>query len=134
MQASLALYEDDLEALRDAVRSLGGSKSVGHALRPDIAPDQAGAWIKDCLNAERREKLALSQVMKVLRMAHDIGYHGPAQYLCGEIGYSVQVIEPADEVATLQRAFIESVAAQRSIADRIERLTKTPLQSIKSAG
>ncbi len=126
-QGSLALYEDDLDAIRDAVRAVGGTKVVGHSLRPDIAPDQAGAWLKDCLNAERREKLALSQVLKILRMAHDAGHHAPAQFLASEMGYAVQVIEPVDEIAALQRTFIESVSTQRHLIDRMERLTRPPL-------
>lgn len=130
-QGSLAIYEDDLEAVRDAVRALGGTKVVGSALRPEMAVDHAAAWLKDCLNVERREKLSLPRVIKIMRMAHDAGYHGPAQFLAHEMGYVAQPVEPADEVAALQRAFIESVQAQRSIADRIERLTKVALGVVK---
>lgn len=132
-QAALAIYEDELDAVRDAVRALGGTKEVGYALRPDLKPDAAGAWLKDCLNSERREKLCLSQVVRVMRLAHDSGYHAPALYLAAEMGYSAQPVEPADEVAALQRAFIESVAHQRAIADRIERVTRAPIHTVRSA-
>lgn len=132
-QGTLAIYEDELEALRDAVRALGGTKTVGHDLRSDLAPDQAGHWLKDCLNADRREKLSLSQTMLVLRKARDAGYHGPMQYISGEIGYAVQPIEPADEAAELQRQFIAAVGAQKSLIDRIERLTRAPISAVKSA-
>lgn len=128
-QGALAIYEDEIDAIRDAVRALGGNKVVGHLLRPDLPAD--GGWLKDCLNPERREKLALSQIIKILRLAPDAGYHGPVQFICGEMGYSVQVIEPADEVAELQRAFVQSVSTQRSLIDRIERLTRTPLSQVK---
>lgn len=124
------MYEDDLDALADAVRVLGGAKKMGHSLRPDVAPDQAGAWLKDCLNRERREKLALSQVMTVLRMAHDIGYHGPLQFIVGEIGYAATPIEPQDELATLQRTFNASVSMQRQLVERMERLTRAPLAAV----
>lgn len=130
-QGSLAIYEDDLDAIRDAVRALGGTKVVGHCLRPDIAPDQAAPWLKDCLNIERREKLALSQILKILRMAHDAGYHAPAQFLAGEMGYMVQVIEPVDELAALQRTFIDSVSTQKALIERMERLTRPPLAQVK---
>lgn len=130
-QGSLAIYEDDLEAVRDAVRALGGTKVVGSALRPELAVDHAAAWLKDCLNPDRREKLSLRRVIKIMRLAHDAGYHGPAQFLAHEMGYAAQPVEPADEVAALQRAFIDSVQAQRAIADRIERLTRSPLAAVK---
>ena len=130
-QTALAIYEDDLDAIRDAVRAIGGNKVVGHLLRPDITPDHAGAWLKDCMNTDRREKLSLSQNLKILRLAHDAGYHAPIQFLTGELGYSVQVIEPADEISALQRTFIESVSAQRHLIDRMERLTRAPLAVAK---
>lgn len=91
-QGSLAIYEDEFDALRDAVQKLGGTKAVGHALRPDLGPLRAADWLKDCLNPERRERLSLTQMMKVMRMAHDINYHAPAQYLAGEMGYKMASI------------------------------------------
>ena len=130
-QGALAIFEDDLDAIRDAVRVLGGTKIVGHLLRPDIAPDHAGAWLKDCLNAERREKLAMSQIIKVLRMAHDVGYHAPAQYLAAEMGYTEQAIEPGDEIAALQRPACDAVSSQKHLIERMERLTRAPLAQVK---
>lgn len=132
-QISLALFEDELDAIREAVRALGGTKIVGHGLRPDLKPDAAGAWLKDCMNSDRREKLDLSQVIRLMRMAHDAGVHAPAVFLASEMGYSAQPIEPADEVAGLQRAFIEAVNYQKSIVERMERVTKAPIHSLKSA-
>lgn len=121
-QLALATYDDDLDALRDAVRVLGGTKTVGHALRPDLSPLNAAAWLKDCLNAERREKLALSQVITIMRMAHKAGYHGPAQYIAAEMGYQAQAVDPVDEQAALQRACISSVENLQRILERLERL------------
>lgn len=121
-QGALAIYEDEFDALRDAVQKLGGTKAVGHALRPDLGPLRAADWLKDCLNPERRERLSLTQVMKVVRMAHDINYHAPAQYLAGEMGYEARPIEPADEAAELQRASIAAVGQLQRIVARLEQL------------
>lgn len=133
-QAVLPIYEDELDALRDAlrdaVRVLGGNKEVGHALRSDIRPDLAGAWLKDCLNDGRREKLDLSQVMKILRMAHDAGYHGPLQFIANDIGYTAAPVEPQDELAALQRTFNASVSMQRQLVERMERLARAPLAAV----
>lgn len=131
-QAALPVYEDEMDAIRDVVRAIGGTKVAGHGLRPDFSPDAAGAWLKDCLNPERREKLAPSQVMRLLRLARDIGYHAPMQFIAAEIGYAVTPTDPADEMAELQRQFIASVAAQKGIAERIERLTRSPLAAVKA--
>lgn len=132
-QTRLALYEDETDALRELVRELGGNKVVGALLRPDLAADRAGAWLKDCLNPERAERLQPSQVFHLLKLGHDKGIHGPTEYILGNVGYAVTPIEPEDEAAELQRAFIESVSYQRRIVERMERITTPPLQSIKAA-
>lgn len=121
-QPRLALYEDETDALRELVRELGGNKIVGPMLRPDLMPDRAGAWLKDCLNPERAERLQPSQLFHLLRLGHDRAIHGPCEFILGNVGYAIQPIEPQDEAAELQRAFIESVSYQRRIVDRLERL------------
>lgn len=123
-QPRLAIYEDETDALRELVRELGGTKPVGAALRPDLAPDRAGAWLKDCLNPERAERLQPSQLFHLLKLGHDRGVHGPCEFILGAVGYAVTPIEPEDEKAALQRAYIESVSVQRRIVERMERLTE----------
>lgn len=132
-QPRLALYEDESDALRELVRELGGNKVVGPMLRPDLAPDRAGAWLKDCLNPERAERLTPSQLFHLLKLGHDRGIHGPCEYILGNVGYAVQPIEPQDEMAALQRAYIESVNVQRRIVDRLERLAQAPITAVRSA-
>src|SRR4051812_34704203 len=100
-QPRLALYEDETDALRELVRELGGTKGVGVMLRPDLAADRAGAWLKDCLNPERAERLQPSQLFHLLRLGHDRGIHAPTEFILRNIGYSVQPIEPQDEAAEL---------------------------------
>lgn len=131
MQSKLALFEDIDDALRDVVRDLGGTKGVGHWLRPELPPDQAGAWLKDCLNSERRERLNPRQLMAILRRAHDAGQHQLMEFIAAENGYEARTVDPKDEMAELQRQFIASVQHQARIADRIERLTQPALQAVK---
>lgn len=133
MQARLAIYEDETDALRELVRELGGTKQVGVLLRPDLAADRAGAWLKDCLNPERAERLQPSQLFHLLRLGHDRGIHGPCEFILGNVGYAVQPIEPQDEAAELQKAFIESVQFQKRIVERMERIAQPPLSSVRNA-
>lgn len=128
-QPRLALYEDETDALRELVRELGGTKMVGVLLRPDLAADRAGNWLKDCLNPERAERLQPSQLFHLLKLGHDRGIHGPCEFILGNVGYGITPIEPQDEVAALQRAYIESVQVQRRIADRLERLVQPGLKA-----
>jgi hypothetical protein len=119
-----ALFTEDLsDALRDVVRALGGMKDVGHRLRPEIAPDDAGSWLKDCLNPKRRERLNPDQVMWLIREGKKAGCHSIIYFLCDDAGYTrPSPLEPKDEAAELQRQFIESTKQQRAIAERLERL------------
>lgn len=44
------LYEDELDAAKDAVKALGGAKKVGPLIWPDKAPETAARHLLDCLN------------------------------------------------------------------------------------
>lgn len=124
------LFSEDIhDALGDVVRALGGSKRVGSLLRPDLPADQAGAWVKDCLNRNRREKFDADQILWLLRAAREGNCHSAINYICDECGYTrPSPIEPQDEMAALQRAYIRSVEESKKIADRMERLL--PLRSV----
>lgn len=74
MQTEMPFFDGPEDALREAVRGLGGPKKVGPTLWPDKSPDAAARSLQDCLNPAREEKLSLSQVMFILRAAHDAGY------------------------------------------------------------
>lgn len=111
-------------ALSDVVRALGGFKRVGVELRPDKPADEAGRWLSDCLNADRRERLDYHQIIWLLKEGRRAGCHTAAHFLMHEAGYSIpQPVEPEDEMAELQRQFIESVRLQAKIAERIERVS-----------
>ena len=131
MQGKLSIFEDVDDALRDVVRDLGGTKTVGHWLRPDMAPDAAGAWLKDCLNSDRREKLSPRQLMAILKRAHDSGLHQLMDFIAGESGYSAQPMAPSDEIAELQREFISAVKQSQRIAERLDRMMQLPLSVAK---
>ena len=114
--------ESPEEALRAVIAHLGGAKTVGAKLRPDLPADDAGRWLIKCLDHDRAEKLSLTQILWLLRSGHDAGAHTAMQYLAWHAGYQAVPVEPADEHAALQRAFIESVAQQRAMLARMERL------------
>jgi hypothetical protein len=126
------IYDDLNDALADLVRALGGRKTVGAKLRPELPVEQAANWVGDCLNSSRRETFHPEQLMLLLRLGREAGFHAAKQYLDDETGYTRSLPrDPQDEVGELQKAFMESVVQQRLIADRIERLTRAPLSMVR---
>lgn len=116
-------HEDIWQALTDCVRALGGAKVVGHRLRPELDPQDAGKWLLDCVNPARKDKLCLEQVLWILRESRAIGCHAGMAYIAKDVGYAEpQPIEPEDEYGQLQRTFTESVKAQSALVARMEQL------------
>lgn len=116
----------EMETLNDAliacVKACGGSKQVGPVLWPEKAPDAAQRALLDCLNEERPAKLSPEQVMLILRLARAKGCHDGMEFIAADLGYAAPTpVEPRDEVAELQRQFIEAVRSQAALAERIER-------------
>jgi hypothetical protein len=130
MQLGL-VHESLNDALREVVQALGGSKRVGAVMRQTKTPDEAGRWVLDCLNTERREHFSPEDVMWLLREGRRIGAHAAMNHMTREAGYAAPVpVEPADEAAELQRAFIESVRYQQRMLDRLGTLGAVPLKSV----
>jgi len=130
---SLALFQDMNDALTAAIHAIGGFKQVGVALRPELAgrPQTAAQWLRDCLNHEKRDKLAPEQMLHLLRMAREANYHAAKHWIDAEAGYTTGMpVNPRDELARAQRQFIEAVHIARDMADKIDRLARSPLQAV----
>lgn len=120
------LHESITDALREAVQALGGPKKVGPALWPELPFDQAAGRVRDCLNADRRERLNPEQVVLLGKMSRQVGCHAIAVFIARECGYAdPQPIEPEDEIARLQREFVEATKTLGALANRIEHVQQT---------
>lgn len=107
------------DALIECVKAAGGSAIVGKKVFPEKSPESAQRALLDCLNEDRPAKLSPDQVKLVLRLARDKGFHGGIAFLLADLGYApTNPIEPRDEVAELQRQFIE---ASNHITDSLSR-------------
>ena len=111
------------DALIECVKAAGGSKVVGAALFPEKPLDTAQRLLLACLNEDRPEKLSPDQALFIMRMAKNKGFHG-VNLPCDELGYShPSPVEPKDEMAELQRQFIEASKHISAMAERIEKLS-----------
>lgn len=122
MQHEIPFYESPEDALRAAVQALGGSKKVGGLLWSDKGVDNASRHLMDCINANRAEKLDLTQVMFILRMAKEAGCHSPFAWFAGEIGYDVSPITKAEEVDRLTTVVEQSTRTLAAALNTLERL------------
>lgn len=130
MQGDLPIFDSAEDALRYAVQHLGGAKQIGPMLWPDKPADQAARQLLDCLNPDRPEKLAISQMMMILRKARDAGYHAAMQWMASELGYDVHPITQQEEVDRIATVLSE---ASRVMADgilKLERLQRVGVQVV----
>ena len=109
MQMSL-IHESITDAIREAVQAIGGNKALGALMFPDLPVDQAAGRVRDCLNPDRREHFT-SSIMEYLAL--DLGYLKPV------------AVEPEDEIARLQREFVQATKSLHNMASRIETITAT---------
>jgi hypothetical protein len=124
MQAQFAeFFEDVNDALREAVRQLGGHKKVGPLLWPELPLDSASNRLRDCLNPDRREKLSPEQALLILCKAREVGYHGAMAFVAFTAGYEPpRPVVPEDQEAELQRTFIDAVERLESIQKQLQRV------------
>jgi hypothetical protein len=124
MQTDLPFFECPEDALRAAVQALGGAKKVGAVLWPDKAPDVAGRHLLDCINPGRAEKLDLSQVICVLRLAKEAGVHAPMAWICAEVGYDATPVARAEEVDRLTTVVEQSTKTLAHALQTLQQLQR----------
>jgi hypothetical protein len=134
-----AMPESFNDALIECVKAAGGSKVVGAKLWPEKMADAAQRHLLNCLQEGRAEHLKPDQVLFVLRLARDAGHHTGMHFLADSLGYSQpEPISPRDEVAELQRQFLDATRAMQAMAARMEALQTTihaqqPRSSLRAA-
>lgn len=115
------------DALIDCVKAAGGSAIVGAKLFPEKLAKDAQRALLDCLSPDRPAKLSPDQVLLVLRLAREKGFHEGFGYMAAQLSYAEPVpIEPKDELADLIRQYLANKAdkdqAQAKDAARIDNL------------
>ena len=114
------VHEDLTEALVACVKACGGSKQVGPLLWPEVAPDAAQRKLLDCLNPERPAHLQPDQVLYLLKLARQRGFHEGFGYMAQVLGYAAPLpVDPVDEVAELQRQYVQAARDLMAMNDRI---------------
>lgn len=124
MQIDMPFFDSPEDALKAIIQQLGGIKKVGPLLFPDKSVDAAARYLLDCVNHDRQEKLALTQIMMLLRLAHEAGYHTAYAWLSGEIGYDIKPITRGEEVDRLTSVVEQSTKTLAAALATLERLQR----------
>ncbi len=122
MEQENLFFDGTADALRHVVRVLGGAKKVGHLLRRGKSPDDAGRWLANALDGDRRETLHLDDLIHLLQLARTANCHAAMVELSRETGYESRPIEPEDEAQSLMRDYIAAAKSMETIAKKLERL------------
>jgi hypothetical protein len=127
------LAESFNDALIEAVKACGGSKAVGIALWPSKGVEAGQRQLLACLNPDRNEKLGPDEVLLILRMARERGFHDALNFVCADLGYAEpQPIEPKDELADLLRQYLQRREQDSRKNERLESLLSKHL-SVRAA-
>lgn len=120
------------QVLNQCVNRAGGAKVVASKLWPDKSTESAHRMLLDCLNPHRPAKIDPEQLMKILRLARERGFHDGMNFMADEIGYAKPIpVEPADKLAELQRRFILSSQILKDMAEQITAMELSIAQSKK---
>lgn len=121
------------QALIECVKAAGGSALIGKKLFPEKLAEAAQRALLDCLNEERPAKLSPDQVLLVLRLAREKGYHQGIAYILADLGYAPTTpIEPKDEAAELQRQAAELAVTLERVLDKYQRVQSR--MNVRSVG
>ena len=121
MAENLTLWFDDIyAALRGFVSFAGGSKAIGPLVFPKKG-EKAAAWLDDCLNPDRSAKLDPEELMHMLRLARERGFHELMRHIGDTADYDISPREPKDELASLYGAYVEAAKDMRRLSEKIER-------------
>jgi hypothetical protein len=122
-----------MDVLIECVKAAGGGKVVGAKLWPEKPVEHAQRTLLDCLNEDRPHRLTPEQVLLVASMARDAGCHAFMGYCAGRLHYTMPVPrEPKDEMAELQRAFVNALSVQKQLVEQMQALAGLSTPALKA--
>lgn len=139
MQQRRLFAESLSEAMSDVVYALGGPKKVAADLWPaafESHPEVTARKLSQSLDPERREKLDLHEIEKILMWARAGGVHTGMEYLCHVLSYADPVpVGSEDRMAELQREFIKAGDRMEKMLEEMKRLgVDTRPQAVRRVG
>jgi hypothetical protein len=117
-------WESFLDALRDDVKALGGSTSVGAWFNPEKSQQAQRNYVNDRLSDERRERFSDEQLELLMRRAiQRRGYSAAHWYRCDVLGTErPRPKNPETEKERAMAAFVQAAATVKGAVEELKRL------------
>ena len=132
MNQQQLFYEDIFECVKAAVQHCGGAKEVGPKLWPIKSVFQAQKQLLNCLNREEAQKLCIEELMAIMKMAREAGFHQAKHWIDEALGY--QPTPPKDPKIERDR-LAEELARAADNFERlrrvVERLTEPTIKAVR---
>lgn len=120
-----ALFHERIEdAIDEVIRVCGGRKKFASEMWPDKPQRDAHNLLDACLNPDRREKLAPTQLLYIARRGQEAGCHALMQYIAQDCGYEARPVARDEEVDRLATVVEQSSKTLASALATLERLGK----------
>lgn len=135
--------EDIYDALRDAIKALGGASAVGLRLHPEKALKTAEQAILDCCNRNRKQEFKPLELLALQRWARVAGCHSLNNLFNDDGGYERSKPKlVADQIYAAEQRLLkvkadaeEAVAAMQNLI-QARALAENPrlLETMRHAG
>lgn len=121
-----ALFHDRIEdAIDEVCRAAGGRKKVACELWPDKPARDAHNLLDACLNQERRERLAPSQLLFIAKKGREVGCHAVMTYLDHECGYESRPVDVGVQRDRVVEVIADSTKTLATALATLERLQRS---------
>jgi hypothetical protein len=116
-----------LTAVKDALDALCGTGEIERESRGRYRPcshevQSRPISLTHLTDGHRKVEIG-DDVLMILRLARQRGHHGALGWMLADLGYAPTLpIEPRDEVAELQRQFVEATHQMAAMASRLQML------------
>jgi hypothetical protein len=104
-------------ALTAAVDAVGTLQQVGHRLRPELDPTDAGRWLAHCLDPHHRQKLSYAQLRLIFRWAMESGDHAGFRMFAESAGYRIEPLDQQSEIVNLYRRSLRMSEQSKQLSD-----------------
>ena len=128
-----SLWHDTIyDALGADIAAAGGFKVVAGKLWPSENPTTSATKLRNAVNPDQAQKLCPEEVMQIKQLAKVAGSTATVTYEARSLSYSIQWIEPEQELEQLQRQIVDGMAIlQREMERTNQLLVQTKLRAVK---